>query len=177
VTRSRSARFDADAVPGEHAVVVRILCFLGAGLLVGLAGCSSDGDAPAAGACNTLANDGPLVMAMASTAVAPTPAGGTVTDGTYQLTAATLYSAAALPPSTAHGIFQITGNTMQQVGDVNGTESRYTSTYTTSGSTVSTTDTCPAPKSATHGFTATSTTLRIYDDTPLGKLEQTYTKR
>ena len=59
-----------------------------------VAGCSSDSSAPASTACNTLTNDGPTITLMAVIGQAPTPAGGTVVDGTYVLGATTLYTAA-----------------------------------------------------------------------------------
>lgn len=82
------------------------------------------------------------------------------------------------PAGTASAVFEITGQTMQQVGSIDGTEKRYTSTFTISGITVSTTDTCPAPDTGSHQFTATPAEFRIYDDTGSnGTLEQTYTRR
>jgi hypothetical protein len=66
---------------------------------------------------------------------------------------------------------------MQQVGQINGQEKRYTSTFTVTGTTVATTDTCPAPSMGSHQYTATATELRIYDANAIGTLEQKYTKR
>jgi len=67
---------------------------------------------------------------------------------------------------------------MQQVGAVNGELKRYTSTFTTMGTTISTTDTCPAPDMGSYGFTATAGEIRVQDTrSNFGTLEQTYTKR
>ena len=74
-------------------------------------------------------------------------------------------------------VIQVAGNVMQQVGTIKGAEQRYTSTFTVSGSNVTTMDTCPAPKSATHRFSATATNIRIIDSSAVGSVEQTYTKR
>ena len=141
-----------------------------------VAGCSSDSSAPA---CNTLTDDGPTITLMAVVGQAPTPAGGTVVDGTYVLAATTLYTAATtmIPPTTSSAVIQIAGSTMQQVGLINGQEKRYTSTFTVTGTTVATTDTCPAPSMGSHQYTATTTELRIYDSATIGTLEQKYAKR
>jgi hypothetical protein len=144
-----------------------------------VAGCSSDSSAPASTVCNTLTDDGPTITLMAIIGQAPTPAGGTVVDGTYVLAATTLYTAATtmIPPTTSSAVIQIAGSTMQQVGQINGQEKRYTSTFTVTGTSVATTDTCPAPSMGSHQYTATATELRIYDANPIGTLEQKYTKR
>ena len=155
-----------------------VLALAAAGLsLGGAGGCGSD--ATPGPACNTLRNDGPAVSVMASTATAPAPAGGTIVDGTYVLTAATGYaiSPAVIPTTTLSAVMQIAGSTMQQAGTINGEERRYTSTLATSGTSVTTTDTCPAADSNTYRYTATTTSLRIYAALGASTLEQTYTKR
>jgi len=72
---------------------------------------------------------------------------------------------------------QINGNVMFQVATINGEEARYASTFTTSGMTISTNDTCPAPKAETHSFGATATELSIYAASANGTLEQKFSKR
>jgi hypothetical protein len=144
---------------------------------IGSVACSSDSpSAPAA--CNALVNDGPTITIMASTSGAPAPTGGTIVDGTYVLTAATVFGVSSIPQVTASAVFQFSGNTMQQVGTVNGQLKRYTSTFTTMGTSISTTDTCPAPDMGTYGFSATATEISVFDTrAALGVLGQTYTKR
>ena len=140
--------------------------------------CGSDTASPGP-ACNTLVNDGPTVSLMLSTATAPPATGGTVVDGTYVLSGATAYTNGGVtaPPTSFRAVMQIAGNIMQQVGTFNGAEQRYTSTFSTSGSNVTTMDTCPAPKTATHQFIATATNIHIIDSSAVGTVEQTYTKR
>jgi hypothetical protein len=129
--------------------------------------------------CNTLVIDGPSVTAAAVSAAAPTPAGGAIEDGTYELTAMTLYTdtSAAPPEGTFSAVFEIAGGVMQQASKINGSESRYTTTFTISGISVSMVDTCPRWSSETHSLTATPTDYRIYDTASSGTLEQIYTKR
>jgi hypothetical protein len=111
---------------------------------------------------------------------APTAAGGTIADGTYSLTALTAYTGVGGPTGTfgpSTSVFlTISGSTMQQVGHINGQERRYTTTIMTSGTSLSTMDTCPTPKGATHSYTATALALRIYDSTGGLSVEQTYSK-
>jgi hypothetical protein len=114
-------------------------------------------------------------------AAAPMPAGGAISDGTYVLTALTAYTGVGGPTGslwlTASEVQTISGTTMQQDGKINGQESRYTTRISTSGATISTSDTCPSPRMATHGYTATATNLRIYDTKAGYTLEQTYALR
>ncbi|HEX7478680.1 MAG TPA: hypothetical protein VF331_12800 [Polyangiales bacterium] len=132
-------------------------------------------------ACNAVVDDGPLVTMTAVASAAPSPVGGTIADGTYVLSAATLYTgpggSTAASGGAFSGVFQIKGTTMLQVGTVSGKEERYVTTFTTSGTTLSTNDTCPVAKSETHSFSANPTGFTVYDATGNGTFEQAYTKR
>jgi hypothetical protein len=156
-----------------------------AGVLVGLWACSSSSTSSDSIAlpppCNTLFDDGPTVTAAAVAAAAPAPAGGMISDGAYALTALTAYVGVGGKtgnlPLTASEVQTISGTTLQEDGKINGQESRYTSTISVSGTTISTSDTCPMPGTATHGYTATATNLRIYNTMATFTLEQVYTRR
>lgn len=139
-------------------------------------GCSMGEESPA---CNHLVNDGPTVMATTLTTAPPTPTGGMVVDGLYELTASNLFGAPAgfSSSDTFNAVFEVEGNVMQQVGRINGDERRYTSTYTISGSTISTVDTCPAPDSGSYGISADATGFTIYTTQSGLTLEQVYRKR
>jgi hypothetical protein len=157
----------------------RWLAFGIAGTAAIFASCSSGSSGRAA--CNTLVDDGPDVSFVAMATAAPVPTGGTIAEGTYELSALTLYTgpggSTTAPGGTFSAVFEISGNTMQQVGSEDGVEKRYTSTFTISGSTVSTVDSCPVSDSSTHSLSATPTELRIYDSGTVGTLEQAYAKR
>jgi hypothetical protein len=151
------------------------------GALAFLSLCACSSSSAQGTPCNTLVDDGPKVPATEIAAAAPTPAGGAIADGTYQLTAVTAYSGpggstlgVAL---TASEVQTISGMTIQEDGILNGQESRYTTTFTTSGTTLSTSDTCPSPSTASHGYTATATELRIYDAKMGLTIEQVYSLR
>jgi hypothetical protein len=110
---------------------------------------------------------------------APTPAGGAIEDGTYELTAMTFYTDTSVgpPEGTFSAVFEIAGGVMQQVSKINGSEVRYTTNFSISGISISMVDSCPKWYSETHSLTATPTDYRIYDTGSSGTLEQTYTKR
>jgi hypothetical protein len=131
--------------------------------------------------CNDLVDDTPTVAAMTVAEAAPSPMGGTIADGMYALTAMTAYAGPGGSTGdlgiTASVVMTIAGATMQQAGQINGQEKRYTSTFTTSGTTVMTMDTCPAPNTDTHSYTATSTALTVIDTASGYTLAQTYTLR
>src|SRR6185503_20251689 len=100
--------------------------------------CSDDSPKPKAKACNDLVNDAPEVGYTEVAGAAPTPSGGAIVDGRYVISALNLYALTVpVPDSVARGVFAIEGNEMQQVGELDGEETRYTSTFTTSGTSMS----------------------------------------
>src|SRR5687767_3671581 len=85
-------------------------------------GCSSKkaDDPPATPSeCNALVNDAPIVGFTIAGATAPSPAGGTITDGIYQLTAANIYGAPVgfTNDTMLSSVMQVTGTVAQQVGN------------------------------------------------------------
>lgn len=122
-----------------------------------------------------------MVAATEVASAPPTPAGGKILDGTYVLTALTAYAGAGGKTGslalTASEVQTVSGTTLQEDGKINGQESRFTTTITVSGTILSTSDTCPMPGTATHGYTATATDLRIYNTMSSFTLEQVYTRR
>lgn len=139
-------------------------------------------------ACNTVPNNGPTVTVREVEMAAPRPLGGTITDGTYVLSATTLYLAPGVPPTptnmpsdalgTYSMVFEFKGNTMLSVGTLNGKEKRYVTTFTTSGTTIFEKDICPlTEESNTRSFTAYERELRFYMPSQHGTLEFILTKR
>jgi hypothetical protein len=131
--------------------------------------------------CNALVNDGPVVGFVVAGATAPSPAGGTIADGVYQLTAANIYAAPAgfTNDTQLSSVMQVKGTVAQQVGSIDGEESRYTTKLTVSGTMLTAVDTCPEPETASFGLTATPTEFRLYAVPPgtTMTLEQVYSKR
>src|SRR5262245_20771788 len=82
--------------------------------------CSQGSDDEDGEVCNELVNDGPAVSATSVAATAPTPTGGTITDGVYELIALTAYSrpggSTTAPSGVYSAVFAIMGDTIQQVG-------------------------------------------------------------
>jgi hypothetical protein len=162
-----------------------------AAIALGIAGCSSTSSnsstsssspgSDGSTACNDLVDDAAAVEGTEVAASAPVASGGSIADGTYVLTAVTAFTgpggATGDTGVMASAVLVIAGTTMQQVGRINGQESRYTTTITTSGTRVSTMDTCPAPMADAHPYTATSTELRIYDSSSDVTVEQKYARR
>jgi hypothetical protein len=155
---------------------------LGCALILALAACSSKKDPPeetGSTACNRLIDDGPTIGVTVRVEDHQDQTGGTIVDGVYELTEVAVFN----PPSgytndtLLSAVFQITGNTIQQVGHINGEESRYTSTYTTLRHTITTTDTCPEPATATFAYTATPTGFRIGEASTGLIVDQVFTKR
>jgi hypothetical protein len=159
---------------------VRLLAVAAAVVLwVGGAGCRSGNSALPI--CNTLVIDGPIVSATAMAAAAPPAVGGTVVQGTYQLSTITFYTgptgSTTAPNIQIAAIFEITGNVIQQAGYVNTQESRFTSTFTTSGTTLSFVDICPYSSAGMSSYSATPTSLSLYATTSNSVREQVFTLR
>jgi hypothetical protein len=128
-----------------------------------------------AGACNTLANAAPEITSATTTAAMPAPTGGTIVDGTYFLTASTVYESTSTGSKLQETI-TIAGGTLSSVkrGVTNPTD-RTTWSYSTSGTTVTVTRTCPSSKTQMLGFTAGGATLTTFDT--VANISKTYTKQ
>lgn len=129
------------------------------------------------GACNALSNDAPHITSTKSTAPLPTGTGGSVADGTYFLTSATIYA----QPSAGSGSDQqetiaIAGGKLDVVKlGVTHPIDRTSWSYATSSTTLTLTRTCPSSKTQTFGYTADATTLTTYETAT--NIAKTYTKQ
>jgi hypothetical protein len=147
-----------------------------------LSACSSSGSSHGTQPlCNTVVDDAPAVTATATAATAPSPTGGTITPGTYELSSMTLYvgpdGLVAAPPGELSQVFVITDAKIEQAAKVNDVENHATTSFTVAGTTLSTKDTCPAPRSEDLEFTATEADFRVYVARRGGTFEQVYTLR
>ena len=116
-------------------------------------------------ACNTLANTAKPVTVQQLAEDPPAPLGGTIADGTYDLTGVAIYTGPdgpSGPTGTAQTTIEITGSTVEVANT--GTPPTRTTSLSTSGTTFTSTDTCPDSVVSTGGFTATSTSLSIFLD-------------
>ena len=145
--------------------------------------------------CSTIsgAATGPCVAVVPSSATAPTPAGGAVANGTYELTSSTFYG--TLPDSgTSTGDFSTrretyvvksataTSFTLDQFQAEGTYSASEEGTVAISGSTATYTQTCPAPgdggnNGGSAGFTSNGTTFTLIMNTNAGTLVRIYTAR
>jgi len=146
-----------------------------------MAGCSGGETSTSAKACHDLAHDGSsLTVALASNPP-PDPAGGTLTDGTYVLTAARLFKVPNHVDIVRQlgGTLEVKGAVIQRAISTDGTLVRGSFTYTISGTTLTLVDTCGSSGSETYEFIATPTQIELLlaePGTPY-TLNQVFTKR
>lgn len=131
---------------------------------------AGDDDAGDAGACTVLPNEGVIVDQNGIVGDAPTGSGGTIQEGTYELTAANVYvGAAGIPGPTGQvvqGALRITGTQFeraQRQGQSGTTlqESRTTGTFSANGTTLTFTATCPLNAQDQTTYSVVSNTLVI----------------
>ena len=137
----------------------------------------------AAETCNTLVNSASSVSIEQVASDPPAPQGGTIANGTYTLTAAVIYTGPQGPTGasgTTQTTLQVTGGTIQVVSD--GDPATRTVTFTTSGTSLDSVDTCPDTDTRPGTYTATPTTLVVEldggtDDAGARTLVETFTKQ
>lgn len=143
-----------------------------------------DAPAEAATVCNMLANSAQAITYSQVNQDPPTPQGGTMADGTYALTNATIYTGPngpSGPSGTSQTTIQITSGTIQIVESSQ--PPTRTVTIATSGTSFTATDTCPDATKVTHGsYTATPASILIFldggtDDAGARTLVETFTKQ
>jgi hypothetical protein len=137
--------------------------------------------------CNDVQQQGAEVDLVGSHAAAPTPAGGTIEDGTYVLTSSTLYT-----KDRAHGsklvemgktTMLVNGSTSQLVrSTTDGRERRTTVNRVSSGTVATLHTTCASPSAtgsdgtSTTKYTATRESFQFISDGPAGTVVATYKK-
>lgn len=129
-------------------------------------------------ACNALANVAEIITVDAVAAEPPLPTGGKVEDGMYVATKAVVYTGAAGrsgPTSqTLRLTTRITGTAAESILD----GVARSSTLTTSGTTLTTTSTCPEQSVVQYGYSATATSLVVFIPSGAGKtLVHTFTRQ
>jgi hypothetical protein len=134
-----------------------------------------------AAACNTLTNSAPMLTIDTVAQNPPTPQGGTIASGTYTMTAVAIYTGPS-GPSGQNGMtqttIQITGDTIQVVSDAD--PATRTVKLATSGTSFTSTDTCPDTTVSQGFYTATTSSLVIQlpggtDDAGARTLVETFT--
>jgi hypothetical protein len=153
-------------------------------------GDASGGDASAGDAgddggqgCNTLVDSAQPVTIAQVAMDPPAPSGGTIADGTYELTGAIVYTGPNGPSGTsgmAQETIAVSGSTVQVVS--NGTPARRTVTLATQSTSFTATDTCPDSSVTMGSYSVTGSTLLIFldggmDDAGKRTVVETYTKK
>ena len=123
-----------------------------------------------------------------STATAPTPAGGTIVAGTYNLSSSTFYGPADggngqgdVRKTLVASSVTATSFTLDETDMSGARVDRTHGTVAISGTTVTYTPSCPAPgdggdNGGSASFTATSTTFTLIDSKSGGTRVEVYTK-
>ena len=152
--------------------------FAHASLLLFLPACDEEPEEPGADVCNELANDGGEVRNVLLDDPVPTPEGGTIALGKYELTALNLYG--VNPPMSEEvrrQMVEVATATVQWAVESNGEAASYTSTYTISDTTVHFDINCPNVYRSTFAFTAAPTELRLFTIRGEWTVETVLTKR
>jgi hypothetical protein len=133
-----------------------------------------DIDSPA---CNDLANIAVPVEVHAVAAPPPAPEGGTLVDGTYVVTASTLYTGEG-------GASGATGDEVRMTVRIRGAQAdsvfdgvNRSAVLTVDGTRVHSASTCPSKASDAVGFTSTGEGFALFLTRSEGTLVQTFSKR
>jgi hypothetical protein len=136
-------------------------------------------------ACNAQAQLGDVVSAETSPDADPAAAGGTVANGTYELTSTIVYSS-QFPKGTVLaeiGAVTITvgGNAIEVIYTSGGVDNRANGTFTTTGATITYAFTCGSPppfaQQGPSQFTANTNSLLFFTNTPVGMAVSTLVKQ
>lgn len=129
--------------------------------------------------CSSLVNDGPMLTAIQMVATAPpAPTGGTIPQGKFHLQDITLYTGANGPSSTIpialKGTVNVNGNVIEQVLDGEANKKplaeRASMTFTTSGTTVTMSRTCPTLASTKGSYSATASSMLLFLTNDTGQM-------
>jgi hypothetical protein len=128
------------------------------------------GDSSAA-PCNTLTNDGNVVDQNRVVGEPETGTGGTIPDGTYELTLAQVFVGQSGTPGpsgvTYRGVLRLTSGKLERVTEVQANqgatpiETRSVGDLVAGGSTFTVTQTCPAPFQDQYTYSVLNNTLNI----------------
>ncbi len=142
----------------------------------------AEATADAAAFCNTVVNSAPVVTVMQVAADPPALNGGSIADGTYEMTAVAIYTGADGPTGasgTAQTTVVVSGATLQVVSA--GEPPTRTVTLATNGTAFTATDTCPDSTVSNGTFSANATSFSIVlpggtDDAGARTVVETFTK-
>jgi hypothetical protein len=121
--------------------------------------------APSGGTCNDLTPSGPSVTVQCVSGTGPTPSGGTILDGTYEMVSSDFYGSPC-SSDTERIVWNVCGDTWatDQVVSAGPPNLRIDGTVTVGPTTLVLETTCSSPTepSTKFGYDATPTSLTIY---------------
>lgn len=128
--------------------------------------------------CNDLAYGSAVLTIQDDPIATPAATGGTVSDGTYNLSTYTHYTgvggSSGAGTLTLRSTVRITGNKIDILRrDYTNVEKRWSGTFVTSGTTITINYTCPAASSESGGYSAAPSKFAYY---PLAGYETVHTK-
>lgn len=134
-------------------------------------GGSVDAGVDSGAVCNTLTNDGNVVDQNRVVGDPQTGTGGTIPDGTYELTQAQVYVGASGTPGpsgvTYRGVLRLTSGKLERVTELTASqgatpiETRTFGDLVAGGSSFTVTQTCPAPFQDQYTYSVLNDTLNI----------------
>jgi hypothetical protein len=127
-----------------------------------------------AAACNTIGHTGPEAPEVAGQGTYPTPAGGTIAEGTYDLKEFQIWPPGSVDPYKRQETWKFVAGKFE-VDSKNG-EGKVTiasGTYSTAGAELTIVATCPGSMTLKVPYTATATSLWTFDTNEI----HVYTKR
>jgi hypothetical protein len=138
-----------------------------------------------AGPCGTVVNVASMIIVSAVATDPPVPSGGTIADGIYAMTVEQEYTGdggASGPIATTSSISltrQFAGGSYQLVGrHLGGIDQWSSGTYSTSGTTFTQTETCPASNEDSYQYSSDGVgTVTFYFPNPVQILAQTFIKQ
>jgi hypothetical protein len=123
------------------------------------------------------AYDGAAVPEVRGVGTMPTPAGGTIADGTYHLTKWEIYPPGSVDAYMRTETWVISGGALQAVSHKDSDpDKRSAGTFSPSGSTLTLNVTCPGTATLSTTYTATPTTIQFFE-TGSDQEVHTYTKQ
>lgn len=127
--------------------------------------------------CNVLTPSGAFVVPTQGTGSQPSPQGGAVPSGTYVLTALTVYPPATPGTTPTRGVFVFGATSYEEATQqtASGVISRRKGSWSTGGSTLTATVTCPFNSTEYYGYTYANDALEVINAS--SKVVATWTKQ
>lgn len=135
----------------------------------------ADGSGVVDTGCNTLVSSGAPVDLTHAQGAAPTPLGGAIQQGQYNLTSYVAYDGqSGTTKLGTHGTLSVSGNTLQMIE----ASTRLTATWRAGASTLYIEESCPSQASLTESYTAANDQLIFYQTNQSNAvIESVYTKQ